>query len=160
MATLMTSACSVTDCSRLLAGCCIAGAVVSSFTAGLPVRTGSYPVGRGACDARGNQRDRIRQALIEHPDRSHRRTAEKVGADPRYADRSCDEEMRTSPHFSCTHGQPRNSAICWAAKHESPAQKRGRMGWPRCLAGGAENTQIYEGTNQIQRMVMARQLLK
>ncbi|MQY07230.1 hypothetical protein ACRB68_53300 [Actinomadura sp. RB68] len=26
--------------------------------------------------------------------------------------------------------------------------------------GPAENTQIYEGTNQIQRMVMARQLLK
>ncbi len=25
---------------------------------------------------------------------------------------------------------------------------------------GADNTQIYEGTNQIQRMVMARQLLK
>lgn len=25
---------------------------------------------------------------------------------------------------------------------------------------GAKNTQIYEGTNQIQRMVMARNLLK
>jgi alkylation response protein AidB-like acyl-CoA dehydrogenase len=27
-------------------------------------------------------------------------------------------------------------------------------------AGGAQISQIYEGTNQIQRMVMARQLLK
>jgi alkylation response protein AidB-like acyl-CoA dehydrogenase len=26
--------------------------------------------------------------------------------------------------------------------------------------GTSDNTQIYEGTNQIQRMVMARQLLK
>ena len=27
-------------------------------------------------------------------------------------------------------------------------------------AGGSETTQIYEGTNQVQRMVMARQVLK
>ncbi|MEU7890980.1 hypothetical protein AB0B54_36245 [Microbispora bryophytorum] len=31
---------------------------------------------------------------------------------------------------------------------------------PRSPRSTAENTQIYEGTNQIQRMVMARQLLK
>jgi alkylation response protein AidB-like acyl-CoA dehydrogenase len=33
---------------------------------------------------------------------------------------------------------------------------------PACCEGQvhAANTQIYEGTNQIQRMVMARQLLK
>jgi hypothetical protein len=31
---------------------------------------------------------------------------------------------------------------------------------PRWLLCGPKNTQIYEGTNQIQRVVMARQLLK
>ncbi|WP_285786004.1 hypothetical protein [Microbispora sp. NBRC 16548] len=31
---------------------------------------------------------------------------------------------------------------------------------PRCAKSTTQNTQIYEGTNQIQRMVMARQLLK
>jgi hypothetical protein len=30
----------------------------------------------------------------------------------------------------------------------------------RSTLTGAQNTQIYEGINQIQRMVMARQLLK
>jgi alkylation response protein AidB-like acyl-CoA dehydrogenase len=30
------------------------------------------------------------------------------------------------------------------------------MGW---AMGGAKTTQIYEGTNQVQRIVMARQLL-
>jgi alkylation response protein AidB-like acyl-CoA dehydrogenase len=39
----------------------------------------------------------------------------------------------------------------------SEARSRGCRRWPR---GAAENTQIYEGTNQIQRMVMGRQLLK
>ncbi len=31
---------------------------------------------------------------------------------------------------------------------------------PEAVPSGTEITQIYEGTNQIQRMVMARQLLK
>jgi len=36
-----------------------------------------------------------------------------------------------------------------------------RDGWQRRRQAGttSENTQIYEGTNQIQRVVMARQLL-
>ena len=28
-----------------------------------------------------------------------------------------------------------------------------------CVSGGSKTTQIYEGTNQVQRVVMARQLL-
>ena len=41
-----------------------------------------------------------------------------------------------------------------------PAQKPDveRKCWS--LTATAENTQIYEGTNQIQRVLMARQLLK
>ncbi|WP_268778007.1 hypothetical protein [Sphaerimonospora mesophila] len=39
----------------------------------------------------------------------------------------------------------------------SAARSRSYRRSPR---SAAENTQIYEGTNQIQRMVMARQLLK
>jgi alkylation response protein AidB-like acyl-CoA dehydrogenase len=35
------------------------------------------------------------------------------------------------------------------------------MRWPSCQVGeGGKIAQIYEGTNQIQRMVMARALLK
>jgi len=34
------------------------------------------------------------------------------------------------------------------------------MGPRRSCQTTSQNTQIYEGTNQIQRMVMARQLLK
>jgi alkylation response protein AidB-like acyl-CoA dehydrogenase len=38
---------------------------------------------------------------------------------------------------------------------------RGPSGrWPAETADTAKITQIYEGTNQVQRMVMARQLLK
>jgi alkylation response protein AidB-like acyl-CoA dehydrogenase len=35
-----------------------------------------------------------------------------------------------------------------------------RAVWARVSRAHRDNTQIYEGTNQIQRMVMARQLLK
>jgi alkylation response protein AidB-like acyl-CoA dehydrogenase len=38
-----------------------------------------------------------------------------------------------------------------------PGHARSRRRW---TADGRTITQIYEGTNQIQRMVMARQLLK
>jgi hypothetical protein len=34
------------------------------------------------------------------------------------------------------------------------------VGKPRWGSTDPENTQIYEGTNQIQRVVMARQLLR
>ena len=40
----------------------------------------------------------------------------------------------------------------------TPRDPSGR--WPAETAATAKITQIYEGTNQIQRMVMARQLLK
>ncbi len=39
----------------------------------------------------------------------------------------------------------------------STARSSSYRRWPK---SASENTQIYEGTNQIQRMVMARQLLK
>jgi alkylation response protein AidB-like acyl-CoA dehydrogenase len=48
--------------------------------------------------------------------------------------------------------------------HSYPGRAERRLGAAVGLAGradsGAQITQIYEGTNQIQRMVMARQLLK
>ena len=42
----------------------------------------------------------------------------------------------------------------------APGQPRDHGRLPRSPFGTAENTQIYEGTNQIQRVVMSRQLLK
>ena len=42
-----------------------------------------------------------------------------------------------------------------------PAGESEYLEHPRCSSTGtSNNTQVYEGTNQIQRMVMARQLLK
>jgi hypothetical protein len=42
-----------------------------------------------------------------------------------------------------------------------PADEVKDLEYMRCSSTGpSDNTQIYEGTNQIQRMVMARQLLK
>jgi alkylation response protein AidB-like acyl-CoA dehydrogenase len=41
-----------------------------------------------------------------------------------------------------------------------PGQSEGRGVNPRSALCASKNTQIYEGTNQIQRVVMARQLLK
>jgi alkylation response protein AidB-like acyl-CoA dehydrogenase len=40
----------------------------------------------------------------------------------------------------------------------TPTAQLGQL--PGLTAAGAKITQIYEGTNQIQRVVMARQLLK
>jgi alkylation response protein AidB-like acyl-CoA dehydrogenase len=41
-----------------------------------------------------------------------------------------------------------------------PGQQRNVANLQRCGRCHPQNTQIYEGTNQIQRVVMARQLLK
>jgi alkylation response protein AidB-like acyl-CoA dehydrogenase len=45
--------------------------------------------------------------------------------------------------------------ICQPAGDAEDIERRRRS-----RTGTSNNTQIYEGTNQIQRMVMARQLLK
>jgi hypothetical protein len=43
---------------------------------------------------------------------------------------------------------------------QSPGQGHTGMEEPNCDLSCAKITQIYEGTNQVQRIVMARQLLK
>jgi alkylation response protein AidB-like acyl-CoA dehydrogenase len=45
-------------------------------------------------------------------------------------------------------------------EHEHAGQGPDRCSAPIWPASGAKITQIYEGTNQVQRIVMARQLLK
>jgi alkylation response protein AidB-like acyl-CoA dehydrogenase len=43
---------------------------------------------------------------------------------------------------------------------KSAGQGVNRVVWDRSAVRHAKITQIYEGTNQVQRIVMARQLLK
>jgi alkylation response protein AidB-like acyl-CoA dehydrogenase len=57
-------------------------------------------------------------------------------------------------HAGLITGHPFNRATRAGVRTENPPEPLGR--W----RGMSRITQIYEGTNQIQRMVMARQLLK
>ena len=61
----------------------------------------------------------------------------------------------------CSVKQP-NAAKRWpiTANGKKPGQRQFQGESPEVVAIHSEITQIYEGTNQIQRMVMARQMFK
>jgi hypothetical protein len=55
----------------------------------------------------------------------------------------------------------RNRRSSWAGRAESVLTPRPPAGrWPAETAANSKITQIYEGTSQVQRVVIVRQLLK